>query len=885
MDPARPHAMRPTVTLCLLAPALVAPASAQFAGARILPDLAAPGAFDSLSVDLDGDGWLDVLVGAAAEDSLVWFRSVQGSGFEPARVLDVGLEGIGAIGALDLDGDGVLEPIAFSRGRVVGYDRLAPGRFGGRRVLAPVISGAVDFDHGDLDGDGDEDLVLVDQSGSGIWRIDGTPAGWLQSAPLQLATLQGVHRVQCVDLDGDQDLDVLAYSGQSILALENPGHAGAWPSLDLDAQGFSEVSHVGTCDFNQDGVEDVLVHGVRGSVRRQWILMSTAAGGHLAEALAVPLAGPGAPQDIAAADFDGDGDVDLAMALGSPVLFENLGGGTTLGVMTSLTTLSSSVEAADLDRDGVADLVSTSPLNDAAVQVAWSRPALAPDIWTETEALDGSVSVFPISIALIDSDGDGGRDVLVLSGNPYDGTGPGQDSLSIFKDDHHGWYERGALLPGGPADARHVESFDLDGDGLDDILTAGRFVTWYRSLGGGHFDAPVTLDTGGMQAYHATAADVDGDGTLDVVATVGWQGIGWFRGLGGGGFAPHALLPGTGLSFGVDAADIDGDGDVDVAYSTAPGRADWSENLGAGTFASPVTLVGVNEYFPAARQVLLRDLDRDGIVDVVASAFTRTYYLHGLGGGVFATPQRVASFPAGVDYQVVAVGDLDGDGLEDIVLSGRDQVDVEHDPVQWARNLGSGQFGPPTSIASPSLWPHAIAAYDQDADGDDDLLLGGFSDKLIVMIESLASGAGARRSVGAPFCGPAEVNSTGAAASLLASGSDRVVENDLRLLATGLPPQAFGLFVGSREQGFTPAVGGGQGALCLGAPLARFLDSIQAADGDGRMQHDVNLMAMPLGATPVAVMAGESWSFQAWFRDAAPSATSNLSAGVVVYFE
>ena len=140
--------------------------------------------------------------------------------------------------------------------------------------------------------------------------------------------------------------------------------------------------------------------------------------------------------------------------------------------------------------------------------------------------------------------------------------------------------------------------------------------------------------------------------------------------------------------------------------------------------------------------------------------------------------------------------------------------------------------------------------------------------------------------LGSSFCGPAAPNVTGVAATIRAEGSAAVADNDVLLVAEDLPPGQFGMFVTSQTQGFTPGLGGGPGTLCLGGALGRFTGSLSASTSGGELQYAIDLGAVPQGAAAVAVVPGDTWSFQAWYRDVvAGSPSSNLTDGLQVTFQ
>jgi len=76
---------------------------------------------------------------------------------------------------------------------------------------------------------------------------------------------------------------------------------------------------------------------------------------------------------------------------------------------------------------------------------------------------------------------------------------------------------------------------------------------------------------------------------------------------------------------------------------------------------------------------------------------------------------------------------------------------------------------------------------------------------------------------------------------------------------------------------------GGAGTLCLGQPLVRIPGSTRQADMQGNWIVGFDLAAPPISAA-LPIVFGESWRFQAWYRDTNPSPTSNLSEAVEVEF-
>jgi hypothetical protein len=141
--------------------------------------------------------------------------------------------------------------------------------------------------------------------------------------------------------------------------------------------------------------------------------------------------------------------------------------------------------------------------------------------------------------------------------------------------------------------------------------------------------------------------------------------------------------------------------------------------------------------------------------------------------------------------------------------------------------------------------------------------------------------------VGAPYCAAIN-NSTGSPGVLGASGSAEVASNDLILHASGLPANASTFFLTSRTQGFSANPGGSAGNLCLAGSIGRYVGGGQignsGAGGSYSLAVDNSLHPTPAGF--VQVLAGETWTFQAWHRDLAPGGgtTSSFTNGLEIVF-
>lgn len=140
---------------------------------------------------------------------------------------------------------------------------------------------------------------------------------------------------------------------------------------------------------------------------------------------------------------------------------------------------------------------------------------------------------------------------------------------------------------------------------------------------------------------------------------------------------------------------------------------------------------------------------------------------------------------------------------------------------------------------------------------------------------------------GANFCGPAVPNSTGQSGVMSAAGSLAVTSNDLTISASELPANSFAFFLTSTGQNTVFQPGGSQGVLCLGGAIGRFVGPGQIVNTGvaGAVSLALDLSQHPTPTGFVQIQPGETWNFQAWFRDAVGGqVTSNFTDGIELTF-
>lgn len=247
------------------------------------------------------------------------------------------------------------------------------------------------------------------------------------------------------------------------------------------------------------------------------------------------------------------------------------------------------------------------------------------------------------------------------------------------------------------------------------------------------------VSDGANSANKLVVIDLDNDGFQDIVINQRSQNaVFWYKNDGAGNFSAPLLIAQNLPSLrGLAVGDLTGNGFKDIVVSSHPLTSDqnlrWIEHLdGNGTFGNPQTIP--ENPTTMSQTIVLGDMDGDGLLDIVVSASAAsdrsiTWYRN-QGSGVFSSPNVViTSFSNALG---IAVGDIDGDGDLDIV-SGTSNTGV----TSWFENLdGQGGFGAPIPIGTVGMY-NILRLHLVDIDGDGDLDLVGSGSSIYAWWENL----------------------------------------------------------------------------------------------------------------------------------------------------
>lgn len=374
----------------------------------------------------------------------------------------------------------------------------------------------------DFDQDGDDDLVATNFAGAGLHLLGS--AGWQKVSSPDSGHAHQTAQTASFDRDGDGDLDVIVSSPNAWNAVLDNDGSGRFASVSggewTAAYTATSQNHYGvdlaSADLEGDGDVDLVTAR---SYSTYAALSYRNQGGAFTSQIDFPAATSATA--VSLGDIDGNGLSDAVFAINvfpAPALQVHMNSAGTFAIAPGL--LSGSNQAyvqllADLDSDGDPDFVQGLGANAPHPSVSIRTNNWPAAFTPSAVSVPSAGAEFAASIAAADVDQDGDLDLLVGTGSQ---SGPALPRLMLntpgaFVD---------ASLPVGAVWTTDIAFADFDADGDDDALLvnqAGAHKLLANTGGGSFSDVSALTPTGGFMTgtIRAEVGDFDGDDDLDVV--------------------------------------------------------------------------------------------------------------------------------------------------------------------------------------------------------------------------------------------------------------------------------------------------------------------------------------------------------------------------------
>lgn len=644
------------------------------------------------AADLDGDGDMDVLAAALGGDHIIWYENTDGNGTFLQRQYISAFE-VNFVRTGDMDGDGDLDIIwsTIQDGKIK-YSRNTDGlgTFALTLNIENNVSSVPDFHEIDIDGDGDLDVVSswnIQGGSQGVsWYRNETGAGSFSSRITIAATVNGVSSVYGGDLDGDGDMDVVAaLSGDDkIVWYENTDGLGTFGAEQVLSANADVASRVRITDVDGDGDLDVIATS-NDDDKITWFQNLDGAGNFSAEIFIDSFLGN--MRDIHISDMDNDGDIDFVTATDQDdniKWYNNIDGLGNFSPYTITKTVSGGkvITAADIDGDGDKDILSASHWDN---KIAWFKNKDGQGDFYNTQKIISETLNGAGSVVAVDVDGDGDNDVIATSSLD-------DDVVWYENTDGLGNFGEAQFIEDDLYGVSKAFTSDIDNDGDVDVFCVARGkVVWYENTDElGTFAARQEIESiNNFTMWSIDFGDLDGDGDLDISVASSYRLLYFLNLDGQGTFGTNQQIE----DFYYDAvstkiADIDGDGDNDIVYigdKTDTDYVGWSENLdGAATFSGMQLITTI---INNPKDISVFDMDNDGDMDVVSAAQGNggviAWYENTDGLGDFENTQQVITTSLNSPFDLFAT-DINQDNNLDLI-----SISNFGNRIFWYNNMGA----------------------------------------------------------------------------------------------------------------------------------------------------------------------------------------------------
>ncbi len=618
------------------------------------------GITDLFSADLNNDTFKDLIVCSSSTKNIIWYKNVNGDLYhQKPLTISEGLNIPKSLFASDMNNDGLIDVVATSQfdDKIVWYQNLGNDSFSSELVIGTGVDDPRSVVVGDINNDGYNDIISGSFADKETIYYLNNGNGTFQNKYTLHMFNNNVGKVRVIDINNDNLLDIVTFISGSKFYWSKNNGNGNFEDPNL-INISADNSAADFIDINNDGYIDLIYNSIYGQL--------------------------------------------------SAVL--NQGGLSFSGniIIDDIPNYSNRIVAKDIDNDGLIDI---SIRNSHSIGWYKNNGAGFNQI---INVIDGIAGAGTKPFLMEDIQNDGNREFIVADESDM------EKLLYFTYDQAENNYVENILdmYIGG---AKNVRIFDIDNDGLNDVLSSYRTLVWNKNMGNGNFSSYKILTNVFNEAsasYKLEIADLDGDGLKDIIG-VTYTKLDIYRNMGNAQFDLAYTSNLTSEPLDIDIADINGDSKPDILITFANTQNGIGKFINPGDFNFGTisyissSLLG---YDPIA--ISSGDIDNDGDIDIVSvseSNISRHLHVCVNNGNTSFSINFVAEY---VSADIIKLVDINNDNYLDIVTALRSSSTATN--IYKFMNSSGSYLTPKSVIDTQSLTSLTIG--DINGDGYNDIV-------------------------------------------------------------------------------------------------------------------------------------------------------------------
>jgi hypothetical protein len=335
--------------------------------------------------DIDGDGDKDIVAASYADDKISWFKNLDGQGnfYDTQTIVSTALDGATSVIVGDVNGDGFKDILAtsyLSNSVLLFKNTDGLGNFAAAQTIDNNLYNSSRVYLADIDNDGDKDIFALGTTRIAWYKnLDGLGNFGPQQTIDNISNFT-MFDMDFADLDGDGDMDIAVAGSYGMMRYLNTNGQGTFGNrLLVETNNYHAVS-TKIADLDGDGDKDLIYMGTIGQTSSSTFLGWSKNTNGLGTFGSIQIISTlvATPKSLIIADFDADGDIDIASSAqgngGVIAWYENTDGhgafANTQQIVSQTSNSPFHIVAADMDNNNTVDIVSISNIDN---KISWHK--------------------------------------------------------------------------------------------------------------------------------------------------------------------------------------------------------------------------------------------------------------------------------------------------------------------------------------------------------------------------------------------------------------------------------------------------------------------------------------------------------------------------------